>query len=35
MKTPGAEMVVVTESERKETNGAITYFVAFKNNGPQ
>src|SRR5713226_10548147 len=35
MKTPGAEMVVVAESERKETGGAITYFVTFKNNGPQ
>jgi hypothetical protein len=35
MKTPGAEMVVVAESERRETNGAITYFVTFKNNGPQ
>ena len=35
MKTPGAEMVVVAESERREPNGAITYFVTLRNNGPQ
>lgn len=35
MKTPGAEMVVIAESERRESNGSITYFVTLKNNGPQ
>ena len=35
MKTPGAEMVVVSESAREETGGAVTYFVTLKNNGPQ
>lgn len=34
VKTPGARMMTVEQGEEMETNGQITYFVTFRNDGP-
>jgi hypothetical protein len=34
-KTPGSNLVAFDQSLTRDSNGAITYYVSIRNNGPQ
>ena len=34
-KTPDGQMVTTAQADRREEDGHMTYFVNFRNNGPQ